>query len=349
MAIEGPLRELGIHDVFQLLDLTRKTGVLVVHSELRGNVGTVVFEHGAVIGARLEHNPHKLGEALVRKGRISPEDLARATAMQAGGDTRRLGDLLVELGAISRRDLERQVQGQLEDVLFDLMSWSDGYFSFEEGAADPAYVEANVRVPTEALLMEAARRTDEWSRLELQIPHLGLVPRLGAAAAEEGRLLNLTPPEWELLAAVDGTRDLKALAAALGQSDFEAARTVYALLSAGILELGEPLRATEGPSHADVVAPALERVRERLASADAAGAVRAGEEAAAAYPDAPAVMRMYGLALAAAGRFDHAVLMFQHWKQMPDRAADEVAVEPLVERWIAAAATLGEALREVRA
>ena len=28
MAIEGPLRELGIHDVFQLLDLSRKTGTL---------------------------------------------------------------------------------------------------------------------------------------------------------------------------------------------------------------------------------------------------------------------------------------------------------------------------------
>ena len=37
MAIRGPLRELGIHDVFQLLDLSRKTGVLKVTSELRQN------------------------------------------------------------------------------------------------------------------------------------------------------------------------------------------------------------------------------------------------------------------------------------------------------------------------
>ena len=35
MAIEGPLRELGIHDVFQLLDLSRKTGMLCVSSKLR--------------------------------------------------------------------------------------------------------------------------------------------------------------------------------------------------------------------------------------------------------------------------------------------------------------------------
>ena len=30
MTIEGPLKELHIHDVFQLLDLGRKTGELVI-------------------------------------------------------------------------------------------------------------------------------------------------------------------------------------------------------------------------------------------------------------------------------------------------------------------------------
>ena len=46
MAIEGPLRELGIHDVFQLLDLSRKTGSLRVTSALRDNEGVVYFESG---------------------------------------------------------------------------------------------------------------------------------------------------------------------------------------------------------------------------------------------------------------------------------------------------------------
>ena len=41
MPIEGPLRELGIHDVFQLLDLSRKTGILSVTSTLRRNEGSV--------------------------------------------------------------------------------------------------------------------------------------------------------------------------------------------------------------------------------------------------------------------------------------------------------------------
>ena len=46
MAIEGPLKELNIHDVFQLLDLGRKTGVLCVTSELRQLRYELVAEPG---------------------------------------------------------------------------------------------------------------------------------------------------------------------------------------------------------------------------------------------------------------------------------------------------------------
>jgi hypothetical protein len=51
MAIEGPLKELGIHDVFHLLDLGSETGELTVTSRLRRNEGTIYFEEGAVVHA----------------------------------------------------------------------------------------------------------------------------------------------------------------------------------------------------------------------------------------------------------------------------------------------------------
>src|SRR5439155_749873 len=78
MPIEGPLRELGIHDVFQLLDLSRKTGVLRVTSELRHNAGTISFEGGAIVFAEIRSNPHPLGALLLRTGKISEADLERA-------------------------------------------------------------------------------------------------------------------------------------------------------------------------------------------------------------------------------------------------------------------------------
>src|SRR5260370_14406324 len=109
MAIEGPLRELGIHDVFQLLDLSRKTGLLRVTSELRHNAGTIYFEEGTIIFAEIRSNPHPLGALLLRTGKITEADLERARDMQGRqGDQRRLGEILVALGALTPRELERQ-------------------------------------------------------------------------------------------------------------------------------------------------------------------------------------------------------------------------------------------------
>src|SRR5574340_209012 len=229
MPIEGPLRELSIHDVFQLLDLARKTGVLRVTSELRQNGGTVWFEDGAVVAAEIRSNPHPLGAVLLHAGKITEADLARARDLQAAGDPRRLGEILVATGALGRRELERQVRAQVEEVIFELMGWSEGYFSFSEAALDDVPAQASVRIPTEALLMEAARRIDEWSRIESKVPHLGVVPRLVPPETDQGPPMDLLPGEWQVLAAVDGRRDLRGIAAGVGRSEFEVARTVFGL------------------------------------------------------------------------------------------------------------------------
>src|SRR6266850_637302 len=105
MPIEGPLRELGIHDVFQLLDLSRKTGVLRVVSELRSNEGEVYFDAGSVVHAEIRSNPHPLGALLVRSGKIDDADLGRARDLQLRGDKRLLGRILVSIGAITEREL----------------------------------------------------------------------------------------------------------------------------------------------------------------------------------------------------------------------------------------------------
>src|SRR6267378_1287886 len=151
MAIEGPLRELGIHDVFQLLDLSRKTGALRVTSELRHNQGTIYFEDGTIIFAEIRSNPHPLGGLLLRTGKITEADLERARDMQQRqGDKRRLGEILVSLGAITARELQRQVRFQIEEVAFEVMSWNEGYFSFTEGPLADVPTEATMRITTEA-------------------------------------------------------------------------------------------------------------------------------------------------------------------------------------------------------
>src|SRR3990172_9504066 len=220
MAIEGPLKELGIHDVFQLLDVSRKTGVLRITSKIRQNQGTVYFDGGAVVYAEIQSNPHRLGDMLARTGKVSEADLSRARDLQQRGDGRRLGEILVEMGAITERELERQVRQQIGQ---------EGYFSFIEGPLPVFASDGAVRLPTEALLMEGARRIDEWSRIESKIPNLDVVPALPPTEQSSEGLLDLLPSEWEVLAAIDGERSIRGIAALLGRTEFDVAKIVFGL------------------------------------------------------------------------------------------------------------------------
>jgi hypothetical protein len=246
MAIEGPLRELGIHDVFQLLDLSRKTGVLCVSSKLREDEGVVHFDDGSVVHASIRSKSVPIELVLLEAGRITQADLDQAHA--AGDDTdgggrrgRTIVDSLVQVGAITQRELERQLRLQIESVVFELMSWREGFFSFEERSRDELPRDTRIAVSTESLLMEGARRIDEWSRIADLVPNLDVVPELAPVdddrGGDGGPTLDLLPHEWQVLTMIDGDRDLRAIAALLGRDEFETAKIAYGLATTGVVAI----------------------------------------------------------------------------------------------------------------
>ena len=348
MALEGPLKELHIQDVFQLLDLGRKSGVLRVTSELRQTAATVCFDRGGVVSAALGSEPDPIGSRLVRVGKITGEQLDRARNLQNAGDERRLGDILVALGAISRRELDRQLKAQVEEAVFHLLAWTEGYFRFEEGSPCQGAVEAPVRFPTEALLMEAARRLDEWSRIGSKVSHMGLVPRLPEPDHQPAEPLDLVPFEWEVLAAVDGARDLHALADVLGRSEFEVARTVYGLTSAGVIVLDDPRRPGALVEPGRDLAALLVPAREAMASGHYEVASGALEEVLREDPLMPEARRLLGVCQAAQGQFRQALESWAVWSRMGPRTPGEEAEAPSVERMRRVVETLLEELERYR-
>jgi len=212
MAIEGPLRELGIHDVFQLLDLSRKTGVLRVSSELREDEGVVVFDNGRVVQATIRSRP--------------PVD---------------------ETGAYSERELDRKRRLQIQQAVFELMSWSEGFFSFEDRPRNELDGSSRVSVSTESLLMEGARRIDEWSRIADIIPNVDVIAELAPVEEDrDGAMLDLLPHEWQVLTMIDGTRDLRGIAAELPRDEFDVAKIAYGLATTGVITVRPPSRIATG-------------------------------------------------------------------------------------------------------
>jgi tetratricopeptide (TPR) repeat protein len=188
---------------------------------------------------------------------------------------------------------------------------------------------------------------DEWSRIEAKVPHLRVVPRLPPADTVASGRLDLVPFEWEVLAAIDGQRDLHALAAALGRTEFDVARTVYALSAAGVIVLDGAPDATTGENGGEPIAP-LGPVRQALAKGEYEKAANALQEVLRSDPLLPEARRLFGVCQMALGRFRSAAETWSGWARLGTRTPSEEALAPAVERLRKAAETLAEELESYR-
>jgi tetratricopeptide (TPR) repeat protein len=101
-------------------------------------------------------------------------------------------------------------------------------------------------INAENLLLETARRVDEWTLIEKKIPSFDVV---FAADPERANASDatLTPEQTQLLPLLDGTRSLRALIDATGLMEFEVGHAVFGLVQAGFArEVGHSAQAPGG-------------------------------------------------------------------------------------------------------
>ena len=229
MAIKGSLKEASLPDVIQLLFLGRRTGCLALAD--RHNFGTIYFEDGHIIYAAIVNRRDRLGDILVRSQRISADQLREAVDRQESDRERKLGEILVELGMLPREELESYMRLQIEEAVYYLFTWSTGTFNFEAGVR-PEREDFLVRINPEYLLLEGARRVDEWSLIEKKIPSFDLIFSVEPSRIDESAP-ELTPEQERLLPLLDGSRDVQQLIEDSGLVEFEVGKALYGLITAG--------------------------------------------------------------------------------------------------------------------
>jgi hypothetical protein len=120
-----------------------------------------------------------------------------------------------------------------EEAVYTLAIWRRGDFRFEPGKASEI---RTISKSNTNLLMEAARRLDEWRVLSKKVPSTDMVPEFVVQENREGQI-NLNTSEWLVLSKIDGQRNIKELAVACGLSVFDAAKILYGLVATGLLSL----------------------------------------------------------------------------------------------------------------
>ena len=172
MAIKGSLREASLPDVLQLLAMGQKTGCLSVAD--RSSFGTVFFSKGRISYASIVNRRDRLGDILVKNGLITQQELDSAIQAQTRQRDKRLGEILIEQKILTREELHRYIRLQIEEAVYFLFTWTQGTFSFEADVL-PDERDFLVSINPESLLLEGARRVDEWSLIEKKIPSFDII------------------------------------------------------------------------------------------------------------------------------------------------------------------------------
>jgi len=260
MGLEGTLRVFSLNDIFQVLGLQRKSGVLTVEGP--EDTVTISFLGGQVVSA--ESATHRLdnriGSLLVRAGRIDEEQLAHILQLQKDSQ-QRLGFLLIRERMVTPEDLREALRLQIFRIVFSGFRWTDGRFRFTQEASIDYDADHMSPVPTESILMEAAQMLDEWPMLEKKVRSRDLVFRR-APGVEKLRLLHrveetgegilaVSRPEAEVWRLIDGRRDVAEILDRAFLSDFDVYKGLADLLDRNLIVEGRvsrPVSAAAGPA-----------------------------------------------------------------------------------------------------
>jgi hypothetical protein len=287
MALSGTLKDFGLPEIFQLIGIQRKTGMLTLESGTE--TVSLKFLEGQIVGAEASSVSleDRLGEVLVRTGRIDQAELAEALAIQKR-TLRRLGHILVERGTIDEEELVEALRVQSSQIVYRLFRWREGTYRF--AAADSLEYDEHHFTPisSETVLMEGARMMDEWPLIERRIRNERVILRLtdagraidtsagGASAddldidlgfevdapAESGPTARAATPEGPspeecgILTLVDGRRTVGEIRDRSGIGEFDVCRILADLVTRGLAEevgIEDPERLARAERHGRVI------------------------------------------------------------------------------------------------
>ena len=263
MALEGTLKDFSLADIFQLIGLQRKTGVLTLRG--KDDTVTVTFLDGKVVGAdslnrRLEN---RLGSVLIKTGTLTQDQLNRALEIQKE-TLQRLGFILTHYGIISAQSLKDAIQLQITQIIYRLFRWKDGDYHFSQETTIEYDRDNVVPIAAESILMEGARMMDEWPIIEKRIRSYDMVFRrkaseqeimvVGAEEADEvdfdadsttnrkrgksggGDKIRISEEEKSVYDLVDGSRTVGDIVEMSRLSEFDTNKALYELLTRDLIE-----------------------------------------------------------------------------------------------------------------
>ncbi|HXN56618.1 MAG TPA: response regulator [Myxococcales bacterium] len=221
----------NLPQLFAAFAATRETGELGL---ARGQVKKIVyFEQGMPVFALSNLVADRLGQFLVRAGKIDESALKQAVA-EATATQQRTGDVLILMGLLTEQDRLYYIGQQIKSILYSLFSWEDGTYQMSfSGRARKEAIKLDLHPST--LVIRGVKKLYKPERMRRLLPDAAkLIPSQDPLFA----LSDVELASWEahLLTRCDGTRTVKELIDLAARPELDAMRTLVALFAMHIVE-----------------------------------------------------------------------------------------------------------------
>lgn len=232
MSIAGNLKTMDLAELLQWLSQSQKTGTLVIHD---GKVEKRLFlENGKIVSSASTDPREYLGHFLVSQGLITEQQLSQAMARQSR-EQMLLGKILLTAGAVSEEDLQRLLKLKAEESIYDIFTWGTGEFRFiNDELPDRKFIP--LRLDLTGILMEGARRVDEWRRIREFIPSKETVPVSVTDLADP----SLSPGAQRILAMVNDDRTVEEIQLQTHSSEFFVCAVLFEQINRGRVKVVKP-------------------------------------------------------------------------------------------------------------
>lgn len=233
--LKGNVRSFSVIHVVTLLHDSGKSGRFVVECRVQEKIvqKTLFFDKGEIVFAASNVVEDRLGECLLRLGRISKQQFDQASKLLVENPGSKLGKILVEHQFITPGQLWTGVKNQVEHIFLSVLQIKEGQFSFIEGKIHPPAV---VRLPQSVrdLILQGAQHIDE-----LKIFAEKIINRESTfeKVLPGPKTFKAGPLEKELLGLIDGEKKVRDILLLSSTSAFVTFNVLSKLMLAKVIQL----------------------------------------------------------------------------------------------------------------
>jgi hypothetical protein len=166
MGLKGSVRALSLDQLLDFLGQSGHAGVLKI--SFKDRLCVLCLKDGMIYIDQRGKGEIRLGEILIQRGVVERSKVEEALEVQKLS-SKRIGDVLVDLGYAEESELNAAFRAQLEEELYDLFVLDDAFFDFERGLPEDFTSRELPVFPIRSILLEAARRFDQWFHIKQTI------------------------------------------------------------------------------------------------------------------------------------------------------------------------------------